>query len=87
MKNCNNLIIIVVINSYMMLLSICNMVLNRQVMEFSFGFYSVFRSGSTIATYEVKAPSINDKEIENVTTGIFSELSNSYSMIYEGKTV
>ncbi|XP_072217995.1 adhesion G protein-coupled receptor F5 [Leuresthes tenuis] len=45
------------------------------------------RSGSTIAQYEVRAPSINVKEIENVTTGIFSELSKNYSMIYDGESL
>ncbi|KAM9704402.1 adhesion G protein-coupled receptor F5-like [Menidia menidia] len=42
------------------------------------------RAGSTIVDFEVIAPAINDGEIENVNTGLFTELSKTYTMVSNG---
>ncbi|XP_069014791.1 adhesion G protein-coupled receptor F5-like [Embiotoca jacksoni] len=44
------------------------------------------RSGSTIATYNVRATSFEETEIDAVNTGLFKTLSETYPMIFDSVT-
>ncbi|XP_071334666.1 adhesion G protein-coupled receptor F5-like isoform X3 [Trachinotus anak] len=45
-----------------------------------------FRSGSTIADYTIRAAAFPDSEIEELEAGVFTQLSEIYTMIYDSPT-